>query len=86
MSLYEHVMIARQDLSNTQAEALIEHFGFDESRIEVLTDSQATRAAVLASLNRLVDTAKRNDIVYIHFSGHCSRVRDQNDDEEDELD
>ncbi|WP_394177257.1 30S ribosomal protein S6 [Yoonia maritima] len=27
MPLYEHVMIARQDLSNSQAEALIEHFG-----------------------------------------------------------
>ncbi len=27
MPLYEHVMIARQDLSNTQAEGLIEHFG-----------------------------------------------------------
>ena len=27
MSLYEHVFISRQDLSNTQAEALIEHFG-----------------------------------------------------------
>ena len=27
MALYEHVFIARQDLSNTQAEALIEHFG-----------------------------------------------------------
>ncbi len=27
MSLYEHVFIARQDLSNTQAESLIEHFG-----------------------------------------------------------
>ena len=27
MPLYEHVMIARQDLSNTQAESLIEHFG-----------------------------------------------------------
>ncbi len=26
MPLYEHVMIMRQDLSNTQAEALIEHF------------------------------------------------------------
>jgi small subunit ribosomal protein S6 len=26
MPLYEHVMIARQDLSNTQAENLIEHF------------------------------------------------------------
>ncbi|MEO1549055.1 MAG: 30S ribosomal protein S6 [Pseudomonadota bacterium] len=26
MALYEHVFIARQDLSNTQAEGLIEHF------------------------------------------------------------
>jgi small subunit ribosomal protein S6 len=34
MPLYEHVMIARQDLSNTQAEGLIEHFG------TVLTDSE----------------------------------------------
>ncbi|MEP4038912.1 MULTISPECIES: 30S ribosomal protein S6 [unclassified Pseudophaeobacter] len=27
MPLYEHVMIARQDLSNSQAEGLVEHFG-----------------------------------------------------------
>ena len=27
MPLYEQVMISRQDLSNTQAEGLIEHFG-----------------------------------------------------------
>jgi small subunit ribosomal protein S6 len=27
MALYEHVLIARQDLSNAQAEGLIEHFG-----------------------------------------------------------
>ncbi len=27
MALYEHVMIARQDLSTTQAEGLVEHFG-----------------------------------------------------------
>ncbi|MFT5000123.1 MAG: small subunit ribosomal protein S6 [Paracoccaceae bacterium] len=33
MSLYEHVFIARQDLSNTQAEGLIEHFG------AILTDN-----------------------------------------------
>jgi small subunit ribosomal protein S6 len=36
MPLYEHVMIARQDLSNTQAESLIEHFG------TVLTDNGGT--------------------------------------------
>ncbi|UWQ92935.1 30S ribosomal protein S6 [Aliisedimentitalea scapharcae] len=27
MPFYEHVMIARQDLSNAQAESLVEHFG-----------------------------------------------------------
>ncbi|TDK49822.1 30S ribosomal protein S6 [Antarcticimicrobium luteum] len=27
MPLYEHVMIARQDLSSAQAESLVEHFG-----------------------------------------------------------
>ncbi len=34
MPLYEHVMISRQDLSNTQAEGLIEHFR------TVLTDNE----------------------------------------------
>ena len=33
MPLYEHVLIARQDLSNAQAEGLIEHFS------SVLTDN-----------------------------------------------
>ncbi len=36
MALYEHVFIARQDLSNTQAEGLIEHFG------QVLADNGGT--------------------------------------------
>ena len=34
MALYEHVFIARQDLSNAQAEGLIEHFG------QVLKDNE----------------------------------------------
>ncbi len=36
MPLYEHVLIARQDLSNTQAEGLIEHFS------TVLSDNGGT--------------------------------------------
>ena len=36
MPLYEHVLIARQDLSNTQAEGLVEHFS------TVLTDNGGT--------------------------------------------
>jgi small subunit ribosomal protein S6 len=39
MPLYEHVFIARQDLSNTQAEALIEHFS------TVLSDNGGTVVA-----------------------------------------
>src|SRR5690606_39596722 len=38
MALYEHVFIARQDLSNQQAEALIENFG------QILTDNGGTVA------------------------------------------
>jgi small subunit ribosomal protein S6 len=33
MALYEHVFISRQDLSNAQAEGLVEHFG------QVLSDN-----------------------------------------------
>ncbi|PZX17729.1 small subunit ribosomal protein S6 [Palleronia aestuarii] len=36
MPLYEHVFISRQDLSNTQAEGLIEHFG------TILADNDGT--------------------------------------------
>ncbi len=36
MPLYEHVMIARQDLSNAQAEGLVEHFA------SVLADNGGT--------------------------------------------
>ena len=36
MALYEHVFIARQDLSNAQAEGLIDHFG------QILTDNGGT--------------------------------------------
>ncbi|SIS91705.1 SSU ribosomal protein S6P [Roseivivax lentus] len=36
MPLYEHVFISRQDLSNTQAEGLVEHFS------SILTDNGGT--------------------------------------------
>ncbi len=36
MALYEHTFIARQDISNAQAEGLIEHFG------TILTDNGGT--------------------------------------------
>ena len=40
MPLYEHVVISRQDLSNAQAEGLLEHFG------KVLSDNGGKVVAV----------------------------------------
>jgi len=70
----------------TMRQVLITRFGFSEKRIEMLTDEAATRAGILAALERLAKQAGPNDVVYIHYSGHGSQVPDLNGDEEDGLD
>jgi hypothetical protein len=70
----------------TLRELLRNRWGFADRNIELLTDAAATRAGVLAALNRLVQTAGPDDIVYVHYSGHGSQVRDRNGDEVDRLD
>lgn len=39
----------------------------------LLTDSQATRSAILSSMNRLFAKAQSNDIIVLFFSGHGYR-------------
>jgi len=65
---------------------LVSKFGFLDRNVLVLIDEQATRSAILGALEKLVDQAGPNDIVYIHYSGHGSQVEDQNGDEADQLD
>ena len=45
-----------------------------------------TRAAILAALDELIGRVSAGDFVFLHFSGHGTRQRDQNGDETDGLD
>ncbi|KAL5787252.1 hypothetical protein ACOSP7_004201 [Xanthoceras sorbifolium] len=62
-------------------EVLIKQFGFDPSRIELLTDAPAgsslvvpTGANIKAALNRMVDGAEAGDVLFFHYSGHGTRI------------
>ena len=61
-----------------------DQYGFSD--IRMLLDNDATTANMIAGLNWLVDSAQAGDILYFHYSGHGSQMRDQNGDEADGLD
>jgi len=53
---------------------------------KTLSDSQATRAAILSAIRTFLGQAGANDTVYFHFAGHGDHVRDTNRDEPDGYD
>ena len=66
---------------------LKEKLGYSADSIRVLRDEQATRAAILASIDEwLVNGTQPGDRVYFYFSGHGLQVKDVSGDEEDGLD
>lgn len=58
-------------------------YGFDKANIVQLIDGDATRARISREFARLAEerVTSPEDIVYIHYSGHGSRVTDANGDE-----
>lgn len=52
---------------------LLQHFGFAEEDVRSLHDAQASRAAILAEMERLAESVQQDDVVFFHFSGHGSR-------------
>jgi len=48
-----------------------------KKNIDTLINSKATKDAILNSLTKLAEKAKKNDIVVIHFSCHGQQIRDQ---------
>lgn len=66
---------------------LVERYGFPEQNIKVLINGDATAAQILRSIKEwLVTPVKPEDVVYFHFSGHGSQVKDFEGDEEDGYD
>ena len=70
--------------ANLVNKTLTEHYGFFDVRM--LLDAQATTALILDGLYWLVDGAQAGDILYFHYSGHGSQIRDRSGDEKDGLD
>ena len=67
-------------------DVLIRRFDFKPENIVTLTDSQASREAILAAMSKIVEEAGPEDVVHIHFSGHGSWIKDLSGDEPDNYD
>lgn len=67
---------------------LTEFFGFTSREIKVLTDSKATKTAIMEELHAMIDEAKKggcNHLVF-SFSSHGTQVPDMSGDEPDRAD
>jgi hypothetical protein len=65
---------------------LKDNFGFEEEKITVLRDEEATRDGILQAMDALVEDVGEDDVAVVHFSGHGSRMRDPDGDEPDGYD
>jgi metacaspase-1 len=70
--------------ANDMKGILKDFLGFTDSDMTVLTDSQATKANIMANLKSMVDDAKKGKYSYLVFSmsSHGTQVPDVNGDEE----
>ncbi|PWA67584.1 putative, Caspase-like domain protein [Artemisia annua] len=60
-------------------QVLIDRFGFEPSNIQLLTDApdsliKPTGAKIMEALNHMVDEAEPGDVLYLHYSGHGTRI------------
>lgn len=67
--------------SRLMRSVLVERFGFPDADITQLLDAAATREAILAAFDALVDATAAGDVVVIHYAGHGSQMRDREGDE-----
>ncbi|MCK6510595.1 caspase family protein [Myxococcota bacterium] len=65
---------------------LINVYKFPEANIRALVDRDATKANIARALRWLAQASKEGDSSVFYFSGHGSRVKDLNGDEEDGFD
>jgi hypothetical protein len=49
---------------------LTERWGFDPRNVLVLLDGAATKGAILAAVDRLAESTKPSDFIFLYFSGH----------------
>lgn len=52
-------------------------------KVTTLVDAKATYSAIIQSLERLIKTCRKGDLIYVHFSMHGQPIEDLNGDEKD---
>jgi len=62
-------------------EALVAKAGFEEDRIQVLVDRDATHQGILQAFRRMVAASRRGDLLLFFFAGHGSYLPDDDGDE-----
>jgi hypothetical protein len=65
---------------------LTSRYGFDERNIVVLRNREATNAAILAAVEKLVSDSGPDDVAVFYYAGHGSQVRNVGSKEHDKLD
>jgi metacaspase-1 len=67
-----------------------DYYGFQDADITVLVDDgdhiQPTKSNILAAYHNVVRQSRAGDAVFLHYSGHGTKVRDLNGDEDDGYD
>ena len=74
--------------ANQMAGVLKQFLGFTAADIKMLTDAQATKAAIMTELKAMVSGAKTGKYSYLVFSlsSHGTQVPDRNNEEPDRYD
>ncbi len=85
---YQYVPQLQGSINDIETMRLIltTRYGFSPDKIKMVKDTEATRAGIIAALEGLIKEAGPDDVIYLHYSGHGSQVKDLNGDEEDGLD
>lgn len=67
-----------------------DYYGFQDDNIECLVDDgdhrQPTKANIIKAYKQVVRKSKAGDAIFLHFSGHGTKVPDLNGDEDDGYD
>jgi hypothetical protein len=73
------------DVTNIK-NVLTSNYGFSVLGIKTLTDSQATKQAIMTALQIMINNSVKGDHLVYHHSSHGTQIQDVNGDESDGLD
>lgn len=73
------------DVKNLQ-QALTTYYGFSAKDITTLTDLKAAKKAMQSAIQKLITGGRKDDVSFLHYSGHGANVPGDNGNEADHRD